>query len=91
MKKLLFGFLTMMVTQQVYPEDMLEFKDKSIINFETTQKEMISFHMLKVADHQKVVDCLKKANDFDSMNDCNKHLEKYIKKDVDEGANKEVD
>ena len=28
-------------------------------DFETTKGKMISFHMLKVVDHQKVVDCLK--------------------------------
>ena len=50
-------------------------------DFEKSKGEMISFHMLKVVDHQKVVDCLKKASDFESMNACNVHLEKYIKKE----------
>ena len=36
---------------------------------------------MKVVDHQKVVDCLKKSVDFESMNACNVHLEKYIKKE----------
>jgi hypothetical protein len=34
-------------------------------------------------DHQKVVDCLKKTTDFESMNGCNKILEKYLKKNVE--------
>ena len=33
-------------------------------DFETTKGKMISFHMLKVVDHQKVVDCLKKNHGF---------------------------
>jgi hypothetical protein len=52
-------------------------------DFEKTKGEMISFHMLKVVDHQKVVDCLKKTTDFESMNGCNKILEKYLKKNVE--------
>ena len=52
-------------------------------DFEKTKGEMISFHMLKVVDHQKVVDCLKKSSNFESMNDCNKILEKYLKKNVE--------
>ena len=50
-------------------------------DFEKSKGEMISFHMLKVVDHQKVVDCLKKTSDFGSMNACNVHLEKYLKKE----------
>jgi hypothetical protein len=49
-------------------------------DFGKSKGEMISFHMMKVVDHQKVVDCLKKSVDFESMNACNVHLEKYIKK-----------
>jgi len=52
-------------------------------DFETTKGKMISFHMLKVVDHQKVVDCLKKTTDFQSMYGCNKILEKYFKKNVE--------
>jgi hypothetical protein len=58
-------------------------------DFEKTKGEMISFHMLKVVDHQKVVDCLKKTTDFESMNGCNKILEKYLKKNVEEAKNQE--
>jgi len=58
-------------------------------NFEKTKGEMISFHMIKVVDHQKVVDCLKKSVDFESMHACNVHLEKYIKKNVEEAKNQE--
>jgi hypothetical protein len=50
-------------------------------DFEKSKGEMISFHMLKVVDHQKVVDCLKKTSNFESMNACNVHLEKYLKKE----------
>ena len=50
-------------------------------DFEKSKGEMISFHMLKVVDHQKVVDCLKKTSDFESMNACNVHLQKYLKKE----------
>ena len=50
-------------------------------DFEKSKGEMISFHMLKVVDHQKVVDCLKKSESFESMNNCNKYLEKYFKKE----------
>jgi len=52
-------------------------------DFETTKGKMLSFHMLKVVDHQKVVDCLKKTKDFESMNGCNKILEKYLKMNVE--------
>ncbi len=58
-----------------------EYGKNAAPDFEKTKGEMISFHMLKVVDHQKVVDCLKKTTDFESMNGCNKHLEKYIKKE----------
>jgi len=58
-------------------------------DFKKSKGEMISFHMLKVVDHQKVVDCLKKSVDFESMNTCNVHLEKYIKKNVEEAKNQE--
>ena len=51
-------------------------------DFEKTKGEMISFHKLKVVDYQKVVDCLKKTTDFESMNGWNKILEKYLKKNV---------
>jgi hypothetical protein len=50
-------------------------------DFGRSKSEMINFHKVKVIDHQKVVDCLKVSIDFESMNACNKHLEKYIKKD----------
>jgi hypothetical protein len=52
-------------------------------NFEKTKGEMINFHMLKVEDHQKVVDCLKKTKNFNSINECNKFVEKYLKKVVE--------
>jgi len=52
-------------------------------DFGKTKGEMINFHMGKVVDHQKVVDCLKKSSNFESMNDCNKILEKYLKKNVE--------
>jgi hypothetical protein len=39
--------------------------------------------------NRKVVDCLKKSVDFESMNACNVHLEKYIKKNVEEAKNQE--
>ncbi len=58
-------------------------------DFEKTKGKMINFHMTKVVDHQKVVDCLKKSVDFESMNACNVHLEKYIKKNVEEAKNQE--
>ena len=58
-------------------------------DFEKSKGEMISFHELKVVDHKKVVDCLKKSVDFESMNACNVHLEKYIKKNVEEAKSQE--
>jgi hypothetical protein len=35
------------------------------------------------------VDCLKKTTDFESMNGCNKILQKYLKKNIDEAKNHE--
>ncbi len=46
----------------------------------------MSFQILR---NQKVVDCLKKSVDFESMNACNVHLEKYIKKNIEEAKNQE--
>jgi len=67
----------------------IEERKNAAPDFEKSKGEMISFHMLKVVDHQKVVDCLKKSADFESMNACNVHLEKYIKKNVEEAKNQE--
>ena len=52
-------------------------------DFGKTKGEMIRFHMVKVVDHQKVVECLKETTDLQSMNGCNKILEKYLKKNVE--------
>jgi hypothetical protein len=66
-----------------------ELAENAAPDFEKTKGEMISFHMLKVVDHQKVVDCLKRSESFESMNGCNKYLEKYIKKEDKEQESEE--
>jgi len=69
------------LSMNVFSQDPGQERKNAAPDFEKTKGEMISFHMLKVVDHQKVVDCLKKSESFESMNNCNKHLEKYIKKE----------
>ena len=53
-------------------------------NFDASKEKMIEFHSEKVADHQKVLECIKESSDYASMNDCNKYLEKYLKKNIEE-------
>lgn len=69
------------LSMNVFSQDLGQERENATPDFEKTKGEMISFHMLKVVDHQKVVDCLKKTSNFESMNACNVHLEKYIKKE----------
>jgi len=69
------------LSMNVFSQDPVQERENATPDFDKTKEEMISFHMLKVVDHQKVVDCLKKTSNFESMNACNVHLEKYIKKE----------
>ena len=69
------------LSMNVFSQDPSQERKNATPDFEKTKGEMISFHMLKVVDHQKVVDCLKKSESFESMNGCNKYLEKYLRKE----------
>ena len=64
-------------------------KGSVAVSFEASREKMMEFHAQKIMDHQKVLDCLKDSNGFESMNACNKHLEKYLKKNVEAAKNQE--
>jgi hypothetical protein len=88
-KRLMVSLLFLSFSMNCFTQDFSsalylgENRKNSPDDFQKSKAELINFHLGKAIDHQKVADCLTKTADFESMNLCNKHLEKYFKKNAE--------